>query len=73
MVHRDIKPANVLLGEEGRVKVADLGIATAAEATHITRSGIVLGTPAYMAPSNSKGAGADVRDDGRLRARGGGV
>ena len=56
VVHRDVKPANVLIGEDGRVKVADLGIAIAAEATHITRSGTVLGTPSYMAPEQLDGA-----------------
>jgi serine/threonine-protein kinase len=49
-VHRDVKPANVLLGERGTIKLADLGIATAADSTRITRTGGALGTVAYMAP-----------------------
>jgi eukaryotic-like serine/threonine-protein kinase len=55
VVHRDVKPANVLLGAKGAVKLADLGIATAAEHTRITRSGVVLGTASYMAPEQLEG------------------
>src|SRR3954453_22108107 len=56
VVHRDVKPANVLIAErDGAVKLTDLGIATAAERTHITRSGTVLGTAAYMAPERLDG------------------
>ena len=56
VVHRDVKPANVLLGARDTVKLADLGIARAAEgATHVTRTGTVLGTPSYMAPEQLEG------------------
>jgi serine/threonine-protein kinase len=53
VVHRDVKPANVLLGDV--VKLADLGIAHAAEQTHLTATGTVLGTASYMAPEQLEG------------------
>jgi serine/threonine-protein kinase len=55
IVHRDIKPANVLLGRDGSVKLADLGIAKAVERTDITNTDTVLGTPAHMAPEQLQG------------------
>jgi len=58
VVHRDVKPGNVLLRDDGATKLADLGIATAADQTRITRTGIVLGTAAYMAPEQLDGAQA---------------
>jgi serine/threonine-protein kinase len=56
VVHRDVKPANVLIADrDDAVKLTDLGIATAAERTKITGSGIVLGTASYMAPERLDG------------------
>ncbi|MET0973400.1 MAG: serine/threonine-protein kinase [Thermoleophilaceae bacterium] len=55
VVHRDVKPANVLLRDDGVTKLVDLGIATAADGTRITRSGTVLGTAASMAPEQLEG------------------
>jgi serine/threonine-protein kinase len=64
VVHRDVKPANVLIAErDGAVKLTDLGIATAAERTHITNSGVVLGTAAYMAPERLDGRAGDAAVD----------
>jgi serine/threonine-protein kinase len=64
VVHRDVKPANVLVDEaRDVVKLADLGIAAAAEQTRITHSGTVLGTASYMAPERlDGGAGGPAVD-----------
>jgi serine/threonine-protein kinase len=63
VVHRDVKPANILLRHDGIAKLADLGIATAAERTAITRSDVVLGTASYMAPEQLAGGRAGPATD----------
>jgi serine/threonine protein kinase len=55
LVHRDIKPQNLLLREDGMLKIADFGIARAAEATALTQAGTVLGTAAYLSPEQAAG------------------
>lgn len=55
IVHRDVKPANILLGVDGSVKLADLGIAAIADRTRLTTDGAVLGTFSYMAPEQLEG------------------
>src|SRR3954467_3136413 len=64
VVHRDVKPANVLIDDRaGQVKLADLGIATAAEHSRITHSGAVLGTASYMGPERLDGGAGEKSVD----------
>lgn len=79
LVHRDFKPANVLMGENGRPRVTDFGLARAGEAAEttqetmstisgsldvaVTKTGALIGTPAYMSPEQFEGRVADARSD----------
>ncbi len=79
LVHRDFKPSNAILGADGRVRVVDFGLAVSSghsteslqgtdplsdiSGEKLTRTGAVLGTPAYMAPEQFRGESADARAD----------
>ena len=63
LVHRDIKPANLLLAADGQVKITDFGIAHVAGSVPVTRTGTVMGTPAYLAPERVSGASATPASD----------
>ncbi|MCC6739956.1 MAG: protein kinase [Planctomycetia bacterium] len=64
IVHRDIKPANILVTKDGRVKLADLGLAKRAGQAEITQSAAALGTPFYMSPEQIQDSKrVDIRSD----------
>jgi tRNA A-37 threonylcarbamoyl transferase component Bud32/tetratricopeptide (TPR) repeat protein len=76
LVHRDVKPDNIIVGADGRVRVTDFGLARAGESDEaatledavaldrtISRTGAVVGTPAYMAPEQLRGEAADAASD----------
>jgi serine/threonine-protein kinase len=63
LVHRDVKPANVLLCGDGRVKVADFGIAKAMAEADLTQPGLMVGTARYLAPEQVRGEPVDPRTD----------
>jgi tRNA A-37 threonylcarbamoyl transferase component Bud32 len=63
LVHRDVKPANVLLCGDGRVKVADFGIAKALSEADLTQPGLMVGTARYLAPEQVRGEAVDQRTD----------
>lgn len=62
VVHRDIKPSNILITQDGKIKIADFGIARI-ESSELTQAGTVLGTPSYMSPEQFLGKEADRRSD----------
>jgi eukaryotic-like serine/threonine-protein kinase len=55
IVHRDLKPGNVMVAEDGGVKLADFGVASLQGNPQLTATGVVLGSPAYMAPEQASG------------------
>src|SRR5438034_9813515 len=63
IIHRDIKPHNVIVDHEGRIKVADFGIARAGTTSQMTEAGSIIGTAQYLSPEQARGAPVDESSD----------
>lgn len=73
LLHRDLKPENVLVGDDGRVRLVDFGLAKIEDAAteaepegthvHTTKDGLIMGTPGYMSPEQARGQAVDERSD----------
>jgi serine/threonine protein kinase len=63
IVHRDVKPGNVLVCPDGRVTLTDFGIASTADDPSITSTGLLLGSPAYIAPERARGGSPEASSD----------
>ncbi|HEX6404349.1 MAG TPA: serine/threonine-protein kinase [Pseudonocardiaceae bacterium] len=63
IVHRDIKPGNVLLADDGTVKITDFGVSHAVGDVTVTATGMLAGTPAYLAPEVAQGQSASYSSD----------
>ncbi len=63
IIHRDIKSSNLMRTPEGRVKILDFGLAKLGDAALITHDGLVVGTPAYLSPEQTRGEPVDPRTD----------
>ena len=60
-MHRDVKPGNVLIGDDGTARICDFGISRAFGDTTLTMTGMITGTPAYLAPESARGQAVHLR------------
>jgi serine/threonine protein kinase len=63
VLHRDVKPGNILLGPDDQIFLADFGLAVTDDSPHATRSGLIIGSPAYMSPERARGESASRAAD----------
>lgn len=63
VIHRDLKPGNILLSKDGWVKISDFGLAWIEGESQVTRSGAVVGTPAFLSPEAISGGAVTLRSD----------
>ena len=63
IVHRDVKPGNILIGEDGTARICDFGISRAFGDTTLTMTGMITGTPAYLAPEAARGEESTFASD----------
>ena len=63
IIHRDLKPQNIMIGDDGKIKITDFGIAVALNSTQLTQTNSVMGSVHYLPPEQASGKGATTKSD----------